>query len=68
MSGTRAAIEERRDTDQPIALADLVGRERPLGIGGLWRDWLMVAWARQSDTAFARAWPRWTTAAWSMCC
>ncbi|HZY34645.1 MAG TPA: hypothetical protein VFE75_12815 [Rhodanobacter sp.] len=55
MSGTPAAIEEHRDTDQPIALADLVGRERPLVIRGLCRDWPMVAWARQSDTAFARA-------------
>ena len=61
MSGTPAAIEEHRDTDQPIALADLVGRERPLVIRGLCRDGdakhhgPMVAWARQSDTAFARA-------------
>ena len=55
MSGTPAAVEEHSDTDQPIALADLVGRERPLVIRGLCRDWPMVAWARQSDTAFARA-------------
>lgn len=46
-----AAIEEHHDTDQPIALAGLVGRERLLLIRGLCRDWPMVAWARQSDWA-----------------
>lgn len=49
-----AAIEEYRDTDQPLVLADLVARGRPLVIRGLCRDWPMVAWARQSDTAFAQ--------------
>lgn len=54
MSGAPAAIEECRDGDGSLALADLVGRARPLVIRGLCRDWPMVAWARQSDDAFAR--------------
>jgi hypothetical protein len=54
VNGVPAAIEEHHDTGQPIALADLVGRERPLVIRGLCRDWPMVAWTRQSDTAFAQ--------------
>jgi hypothetical protein len=54
VSSVPAAIEERHDAGQSIALADLVGRERPLVIRGLCRGWPMVAWARQSDTAFAQ--------------
>jgi hypothetical protein len=54
VSGAPAAIEECRDGDGSPALADLVGRARPLVIRGLCRDWPMVAWARQSDDAFAR--------------
>ncbi|WP_426702703.1 cupin-like domain-containing protein [Rhodanobacter sp. Col0626] len=52
MSGARAAIEEYHG--RPIGIADLVGRDRPLVIRGLCRDWPMVTWARQSDTAFAQ--------------
>lgn len=49
-----SAIEEYRDTGRSVELADLAGRDRPLVIRGLCRDWPMVAWARQSDTAFAQ--------------
>lgn len=49
-----AAIEEYRDDGRSLGLADLVGRDRPLVIRGLCRDWPMVAWAQQSDTAFAQ--------------
>jgi hypothetical protein len=48
-----AAIEECHSTDRPIALDDIVGRDRPLVMRGLVSDWPMVALARQSDTAFA---------------
>lgn len=48
------AIEEYRADDAPLGLPDLVGRARPLVMRGLCRDWPMVAWAGQSDTAFAR--------------
>ncbi|MDO1530571.1 cupin-like domain-containing protein [Fulvimonas sp. R45] len=50
-----AAIEEYRpDGDRPFGLDDVVGRERPLVIRGLVRDWPIVQLARQSDTAFAQ--------------
>ena len=49
-----AAIEEYHCTDGPDALAELVGRERPLILRGLVGHWPAVAWARASDTAFAR--------------
>lgn len=48
------AIEEHRDTGRPPGLDDLVGRDRPLVIRGLVRDWPVVKLARESDTAFAR--------------
>ncbi len=48
------AIEEYRDTGQPIGLRDIVGREQPLVIRGLCRDWPLVKLANQSDTAFAK--------------
>jgi len=47
-------IEEYRGAGQSLGLADLLDRARPLVIRGLCRDWPMVAWARQSDTAFAQ--------------
>lgn len=49
------AIEEYRDTGRPITLDEIVGRERPLVIRGLCRDWPIVGAALQSDTAFAKA-------------
>ena len=49
-----AAIEEYRCTDAPGALVEVVGRERPLILRGLVSHWPVVAWARASDTAFAR--------------
>ncbi|MEO8997788.1 MAG: cupin-like domain-containing protein [Rhodanobacter sp.] len=49
-----AAIEEYRDNGQPIELADLMSGGRPLVIRGLCREWPVVSWARQSDTAFAQ--------------
>lgn len=49
------AIEEYRNTGLPIALDEIVGRERPLVIRGLCRDWPVVGSALQSDTAFAKA-------------
>jgi len=47
-------IDEHCDTGQPIGLHDIVGRDRPLVIRGLCRDWPLVKLADQSDTAFAR--------------
>ncbi|MGB3461778.1 MAG: cupin-like domain-containing protein [Rhodanobacter lindaniclasticus] len=47
-------IEEYRGAEQALELAGLVDRARPLVIRGLCRDWPMVAWSRQSDTAFAQ--------------
>ncbi|MGS0996934.1 cupin-like domain-containing protein [Rhodanobacter sp. FW102-FHT14D06] len=47
-------IEEYRGAGQALELAGLVDRARPLVIRGLCRDWPMVAWSRQSDTAFAQ--------------
>jgi hypothetical protein len=49
-----AAIEEYHHAGHPIGMADLVGHDRPLVIRGLCCDWPMVAWAQQSDTAFAQ--------------
>ena len=47
-------IEEYRGAGQALELAGLVDRARPLVIRGLCRNWPMVAWSRQSDTAFAQ--------------
>lgn len=47
-------IEEYGGAGASPGLADLVDRARPLVIRGLCRDWPMVAWSRQSDTAFAQ--------------
>ncbi len=47
-------IEEYHGAGQALELAGLVDRARPLVIRGLCRDWPMVAWSRQSDTAFAQ--------------
>ncbi len=47
-------IDECQGSVPSIGLAGLVDRGRPLVIRGLCRDWPMVAWARQSDTAFAQ--------------
>lgn len=49
------AIEEIRASDGTFALEDLLGADRPLVLRGLCRDWPIVAAARESDTAFARA-------------
>lgn len=49
-----AAIEEFVGHKDGIALSDIVGRARPLVIRQLCADWPMVAWSRQSDTAFAK--------------
>jgi hypothetical protein len=50
-----AAIEEyQAGGDRPFGLDDVLGRERPLVIRGLVRDWPIVKLARQSDTAFAQ--------------
>jgi hypothetical protein len=54
MTDTPAAIEEYADTGLPIELGDIVGRDRPLVIRGLCRDWPLVKLAAQSDTAFAQ--------------
>lgn len=49
------AIDEYRATDgRPFGLEDVVGRDRPLVIRGLVREWPMVKLALQSDTAFAQ--------------
>ena len=49
------AIEETGPAGRNAALAALPGRERPLVLRGLCRDWPVVAAARESDTAFAKA-------------
>ena len=49
------AIEEIQPNDHPLALDELVGGDRPVVMRGLCRDWPIVASARQSDTAFAKA-------------
>ena len=54
MTNAPVAIEEYDDASQPIGLADIVGRDRPLVIRGLCRDWPLVKLAAQSDTAFAQ--------------
>ncbi len=54
MTDTPTAIEEYCDTGRPIALDELIGRDRPLVIRGLCRDWPLVKLAAQSDTAFAQ--------------
>jgi len=57
-------IEEYRLEDgQPLRLDDLIGRERPLVIRGLVRDWPIVKLARQSDTAFAQQLAQWDNGA-----
>lgn len=48
------AIDEYPADGGSFGAADLVGRERPLVIRGLVRDWPIVQLARQSDTAFAQ--------------
>ncbi|HVI59937.1 MAG TPA: cupin-like domain-containing protein [Luteimonas sp.] len=48
-------IAEIQAAGHPVALADLVGEDRPLVIRGLCADWPVVAAARQSDTVFANA-------------
>jgi hypothetical protein len=49
-----AAIEQcHLAGDRRFGLDDLAGRDRPLVIRGLVRDWPIVKLARQSDTAFA---------------
>jgi len=48
-----AAIEEFRAGGRPFGLDEVAGRDRPLVVRGLVRDWPVVALARQSDTAFA---------------
>lgn len=49
-----AVIEQYHvDGDHPPSLDDIVGRDRPLVIRGLVRDWPIVKLALQSDTAFA---------------
>lgn len=50
-----SAIEEIRASDRAFALEDLLGADRPLVLRGLCRDWPIVAAARESDTAFAKA-------------
>lgn len=47
-------IEEYRGDASSLGLPELLERARPLVIRGLCRDWPMVAWSRQSDTAFAQ--------------
>jgi hypothetical protein len=54
MTDAPAAIEERDHASRPTGLADLVGRDRPLVIRGLCRDWPLVKLAARSDTAFAQ--------------
>ena len=54
-----AAIEEYGQRGQPLELDDLVGGERPRVIRGLCRDWPLVGWARQSDTALAQGLAAW---------
>ena len=54
MNAVPNAIDEYRATGRPIELHDIVGRDRPLVIRGLCRDWPLVKLAEQSDTAFAR--------------
>ncbi len=49
------AIDEYRVADgRPFGLEDVVGRDRPLVIRGLVREWPIVKLALQSDTAFAQ--------------
>lgn len=49
------AIEEIGASERTAPLAELPGRDRPLVLRGLCRDWPIVAAARESDTAFAKA-------------
>ena len=54
------AIEEYHAVPgQSLSLEDLVGRDRPLVIRGLVRDWPVVKWALESDTAFAQGLAQW---------
>ncbi|MEO8670719.1 MAG: cupin-like domain-containing protein [Tahibacter sp.] len=50
-----SAIEEIPASGAAIAVGDLIGRERPVVLRGLCRDWPLVARARQSATDFAEA-------------
>lgn len=54
MNTLPAAIEEWHAGDQPLALDAIVGRDRPLVMRGLCRDWPIVQMAAESDTAFAQ--------------
>ena len=54
MTHTPAAIEEHHEASRPVVLDDLVGRDRPLVIRGLCRNWPLVKLAARSDTAFAQ--------------
>ncbi|GLQ99967.1 cupin-like domain-containing protein [Dyella mobilis] len=47
-------IEEFQGSLSSITIDDFAGRDRPLVIRGLARDWPLVVLARQSDAAFAR--------------
>jgi hypothetical protein len=59
-----AAIEEyHADSGRPLNLDDLVGRDRPLVIRGLVREWPVVKLALESDTAFAQGIARWDNGA-----
>jgi hypothetical protein len=49
-----SSIEEFQGSIASIAIDDFAGRDRPLVIRGLVRDWPLVTLARESDTAFAR--------------
>ncbi len=53
-SAMSVAIEEYLCAEAAPAMSGLVGLERPLILRGAVRDWPAVAWARESDTAFAR--------------
>ncbi|CAM5496956.1 hypothetical protein [Rhodanobacter lindaniclasticus] len=63
-----SVIEEYQGTGPSLELADLLGRERPLVIRGLCRDWPMVAWSRQSERRSPRGWRGSTTAVRSTRC
>ncbi|WP_329743008.1 cupin-like domain-containing protein [Dyella sp. A6] len=59
-----AAIEEYHpEPGRPFGPDDLTGRERPLVIRGLVRDWPIVKLAQQSDTAFAQRLAQWDSGA-----
>lgn len=54
------AIEEyHAEPGCPLRREELMGRHRPLVIRGLVRDWPVVKWALESDTAFAQGIAQW---------